>query len=257
MRDGLPAVVEAVPPEPPARIPAEQGVGGLTGTDFLHFYEGCDKIPQAPKSNLILAHSCQQGFDMALPAQYAKITLWFADGGDKVWSNTFWYTIVGPFSPTFDIAAAATSFQSNINTDLLSVLSSDSGYLGLDLRINNNGVSGDSSTFPAAVGTGAAGGIPNEVAAVVHLQTATSGKSGRGRSFWAGFPAADVAGGRVQSAYNTLLSALFTKLMTPITIQGQTWNMCLYSRLLASLLPIASFVVDALVGTQRRRRPRR
>lgn len=194
---------------------------------------------------------------MSLPTQYARIVLNYNWQASKTAQNIFWYEMLGAFPSNYDIAAAASSFESSINAHLLSWLSSDVVYSGLDMRLNNNGVIADASTYPSASGTGAAGTIPNEVAAVVHWQTAQPGRSGSGRTFWTYFEADWAAGGRLSSSGRTALSALATNMNTPFTNQGITWQMRLLSRKLDSMFPIASFVIDEVLGTQRRRRPNR
>jgi hypothetical protein len=192
---------------------------------------------------------------MALPSQYARVVLNFVDQDFKIWQNIFWFELGGTFGPTFDINAAAIALELNISTQLLNCLSQDVTYLGLDLRINNNGVTSDASTQPAANGNIVAGVIPNEVAAIVHWQTATPGGSGRGRTFFTGFPANDVAGGRVNPTLNNLLGLFAAKILTAFVNQGITYGLRLLSRKLDTMIPVASFVIDSLVGTQRKRRP--
>jgi hypothetical protein len=192
---------------------------------------------------------------MALPSKYARIVLSFVDQDFKIWQNIFWFELGGSFPSNFDINAAALAFEANIQTQLLACLSSDVTYLGLDIRINNAGVTSDASTQNGANGAINAGTIPNEVAAIVHWQTAQPGGSGRGRTFFTEFPAIHVAGGRVDPGLNTLMGTLAAKILTSFTNQGITYGLRLLSRKLDTMIPVASFVIDALVGTQRKRRP--
>jgi len=194
---------------------------------------------------------------MALPSQYARVAFNFQDTSGRVWQNIYWYELGGVFPSNYNISTAAAAVDSHIHTPLLATISSDVGYVGLDLRINNAGVTTDQSTYPALVGTAGTGPIPNEVAAVVHWQTFTPGKSGRGRSFLTGFPAAFVGGGRLVSSAVTVFNAFASQLLTAFTDQGISWGLRLYSRKLNQLIPISSYVTDELVGTQRRRRPPR
>jgi hypothetical protein len=179
----------------------------------------------------------------------------FVDQDFKIWQNVYWFALGGSFPSNFDVAAAALALEANFVTQLLGCLSQDVTYLGLDLRINNAGVSSDASTQNGSTGTLVGGGIPNEVAAIVHWQTANPGGSGRGRSFFTGFRAMDVAGGRVSTVLHGFLGTLAAKLLTSFTNQGITYGLNLLSRKLDTLSPIASYVVDSLVGTQRKRRP--
>lgn len=192
---------------------------------------------------------------MALPSQYARVVLNFADADYKIWQNVFWFELGGTFPSNYDVAAAANAVETHILTQLLAALSSDAIYLGLDLRINNGGVSSDAATQSNSAGTGPAGNIPNEVATIVHWQTAQPGGSGRGRTFFTGFAAAEVAGGRVSSAFNSIMGTLAAKILLSFSDQGITWGLRLLSKRLSTMYPIASYVIDSLVGTQRKRRP--
>jgi hypothetical protein len=95
------------------------------------------------------------------------------------------------------------------------------------------------------------------VAAIVHWQTNQPGKAGRGRSYLSLFPAAYVAGGRLTTAANTAFTAWKAAVNSALVDQGISWQFRHYSRLLDTMYPVASSVVDVLVGTQRRRRPKR
>ncbi len=194
---------------------------------------------------------------MALPLQYARVAMNWADTGGVRIQCIFWYELIGAFGGGYNISTAANAVDTHISTTMYTWLSSDAAYNGLDLRINNNGVSADQSTYPATFGSAAAGPVPNEVAAVVHWQTAQPGGSGHGRTFPTLFPSTYVAGGRLTSAALTTLAAWATVMNTPLVDQGISWQLRLYSRKLTAMFPIASFVVDRLVGTQRGRRPPR
>jgi hypothetical protein len=194
---------------------------------------------------------------MPLPSTRAIVKLNFFDGSGKVWQNILHYTISGSFSGGFDIAAAATAIEAFLTPTLLPTISADVLYLGLDLQINNGGIINDAATFPASAGTGLAGSSPNEVAAIVHWGTATPGRSGEGRLYLAGMPTTFIQGGRVTTAANTVYGNFATKLKTAIVDQGVSYALGVLSRKLDTISPVASFVVDSLVGTQRRRRPKR
>lgn len=194
---------------------------------------------------------------MALPNQYARIALNFASADYKIWENIFFYELVGAFPTSFDINAAAASYQALIATPLLATMSADTVYLGLDLRVNNFGVSGDAATNPNFNGSVSATSSPNEVAAIVHLQTATAGGSGRGRSYQSAPALTFITGGRLTSAAITAYNALFAVIQANHTIQTQSWQSRLYSRKTNNMIPITSYTTRALLGTQRRRRPRR
>lgn len=194
---------------------------------------------------------------MALPNAYARVAWNSQDSGGKAWENIWYYELGGTFGPTYNIATAAGAVQAHAQTEYLNCLSADNSFLGIDLRLNNNGVVSDNSTFPGVSGSAATGSAPNEVAAVIHWQTATAGKSGRGRSFMAGMPGAFILGGRLTGPALTAYNALASKLLTAFTDQGITWGLRLLSRKLNVMIPTASFVTDILVGTQRKRRPRR
>ncbi len=194
---------------------------------------------------------------MAKPSQYAHVVLNCQDSGGVFCKNILWYELVGVFGGGYNIATAANALQAHFQTELLNLLSSDVAFVGLDVRINNAGVSSDVSTYPGLTGNGAAGPVPNEVAAIVHWQTSTPGGSGRGRTYFTLFEADWVAGGRMKTAALTVLNALATKINASFTDQGISWQFRVYSRLLDAMIPVTSFVSDQLVGTQRRRRPTR
>lgn len=226
-------------------------------TGSCYFMGGCFKLTQAKNCSLF-SSTLDEGPCMSLPTQRALLTLWMASGTDfKEWSNPLHYELVGTFGSTYDIQVAANSYNTYIQTEVLAILSSQNLYLGLDIRIYNNGVSSDASVLLQTVGTDITVATPSEVAAVVHWQTAQPGGTGRGRTFWSGMGAVAISGGRVTALFQTHLAALATKLNTPHVDQGISWQLRLNSRKLNTYVPVSSFVVDALVGTQRRRRPRR
>lgn len=192
---------------------------------------------------------------MALPTQYARLVINTLDLSAKTIQNIFWYELIGAFPSNYDANAAAVAVEGAWHTQLLNWMSADALYLGVDVRINNNGVTTDASTFRQDSGSAAAGVIPNEVAAIVHWQTAQPGGSGRGRSFFTLCPAAFSQGGRLSSSGNAILVLLAAALNGPIVNQGISWQLRLYSRTRNEMFPMASHVVDAVFGTQRRRRP--
>jgi len=192
---------------------------------------------------------------MPLPLQYARVVLFCSDNSGIFNENVLWYELVGTFGGGYDIAAAANALYTHIRTQWLATLSTNVFSNGIDVRINNAGVSSDASVYPADAGTATGDQVPNEVAAVVHWQTANPGGSGRGRSYFTLFPAAFCAGGRLTTAARTAYNALATQIKLPLVDQRISWQLRLNSRTTNQLVPIASFVTDILVGTQRRRRP--
>lgn len=195
---------------------------------------------------------------MPLPTAYMRVTLWFQSPDAKQFSNVLWYELSGSFPSNFNIATFASAVEGHFMTQLLNCLAQNMQYNGLDIEINNAGVTSTSSTFQTAPGTAATfEEQPNEVSALVRWQSSQPGRSGHGRSFMGGIPQAFINSGRLTSAAQGIIGTFASAIITSATNQGITFAYRLLSKKLNSMFPVSSYVVELLVGTQRRRRPRR
>lgn len=196
---------------------------------------------------------------MALPAQYARVAF-NGSIADVRWQNIAWFDISGSFSSSFDIQAAAASVDTDFEAAFRSCMGVDAFYNGVDLRVNNAGVTDDASTLLSAAGTGVNNSAPPEVSAIIQLRTVTPGKPGRGRIYLGGIDNASTNGGKIDPVFVAVYNILAAKFKTSLAVQGQVWNPCILSRAVAGgplLLPIVNTVLDSVLGTQRRRRPKR
>lgn len=193
---------------------------------------------------------------MSLPAQRAKVLLWFAIGR-KEWSNVLNYQITGAFSGSFDIQAAAASVDTYFKANYLTAMGLDCLWLGPDIQVNNNGVISDASVYANDNGGGAGNALPNEVSAIVRLQSAHGGATGRGRQYISGVDTSFISDGFIIPSGLVALNAIATKIKGSLSIQGQTWVPSIYSRTDVAFYAIQSAIAEINVGTQRRRRPRR
>lgn len=114
---------------------------------------------------------------------------------------------------------------------------------------------------PPAAGTNAGADLPSNVAAVVSLYTGYSGRSFRGRQYWAGLPDTALSGNTIVSGYlavmvtdmGELLDALVAADLTPVVASFQTNNA---PRVVGLATPIVDWGANNVVDTQRRRIPK-
>lgn len=193
---------------------------------------------------------------MPLPTQWARVAFNFY-GPEKNWQNILYYTLNGAFPSNWNIATAAAALDTKFQTKLLAILNTQNFYNGVDLRVNNAGKVSSVSTFPAAAGVGLNNEVPDEVCAVVRLQSDQPGKSGRGRLFLSGMDSGFFDTGRITPTAHGFIQAFATEVQTHMTDQTIDWHAGVYSRALDALHDIVTTSVPVTVATQRRRRNRR
>ena len=134
------------------------------------------------------------------------------------------YTLAGPLNP-------------NCAENIFTALKASSGWVGgtgleqylapvltltgvgvLDLR--SPGVPEIASTSAAVAGTGTSSIFPPQIAGVVTLRTALTGRSHRGRVYLFGFTADANASGTIQPTANTAMVNFVTALQTAMTAQS-------------------------------------
>lgn len=113
---------------------------------------------------------------------------------------------------------------------------------------------------PPVAGTATGATAPNNVAIVLSKRTGFSGRSYRGRTYYAGIAAAEVADNILSSALVTALLVDATALSAALGSAGYTWVVASFQengvpRTTAVTKPITSFTMDSRIDTQRRRLP--
>lgn len=113
---------------------------------------------------------------------------------------------------------------------------------------------------PAAPGTNAGADLPSNVAAVVSLYTGYSGRSFRGRQYWAGLPDTALSGNTIQTAYLAVMVADMGQLITDLLTVGAVVVVASFRHNNAPRVTgVATTVIDwggdNVVDTQRRRIP--
>lgn len=130
-------------------------------------------------------------------------------------------------------------------------------WIGTDLLVNNAGIVATASTYTSANGAALGALAPVEVAAIVRMQAAAAGRTGRGRIFLGGLDSTYLNGGRIDSSGLALFTTIATTLQTSVTDQGVTYHPAVYSRKDNVLYNIQYCTAEIPLGTQRNRRARR
>ena len=193
---------------------------------------------------------------MALPTQWARVAFNFK-GPEGNWENILYYVLNGAFPSNWNIATAAAALDTKFSTKWTALMNVQCAYEGVDLRVNNAGIVSNVSTFPEVFGSGGGSPIPDEVAAVVRLQTATPGKPGRGRLYLSGLDGDGFVNGRFTPSFHTTLQTLATEIQTHMIDQTVDWHAAVFSRSTDSMHDIVTTSVPLTTATQRRRRARR
>lgn len=107
-------------------------------------------------------------------------------------------------------------------------------------------------------GTEVGDSVVSSVAVVVRRKTETPGRSGMGRIYLAGFPAAWCTGSRineVNAAYLAASGAFLASVNTDLVNAGVTWGMRHFAakQALLKATVIRSWTIDAVLRNQRRR----
>lgn len=130
-------------------------------------------------------------------------------------------------------------------------LSSAAGVVGSSR--SGTGFGGQSNDF-----------LPNNVAVCMSLRTGLSGRSFRGRSYFAGLTEQQVTGNDVEPDALAAIEAAYTGMLGSGTL-ATGWSLCILSRVTAgaprlegvSTLVTSALVLDSTVDSQRRRLPGR
>lgn len=145
----------------------------------------------------------------------------------------------------------------SVKNQLAACLGEDSSVFGVDSKYYDAGVVYTGVSYGASVdGIQQTDELPAYAAAVIQKRTATPGKEGRGRWYIGGVPEGATNQGRLTDADIGTFSALATKLITPLTVDGVLCEPRHWSEKLGALLPITGVTVNSILGTMRRRRLR-
>lgn len=194
---------------------------------------------------------------MALSPPYAHVKLNFQSAGVKPWLNDFWFSITGVFPGGWNVNNACIAFENHFKTNMLNVMHTEVSLIGTDLLVNNAGIVATASTYTSLPGVGSTTMTPAEVAAIVRMQAAAAGRTGRGRIYISGLDSSLLLGGRIDPASLSLFSTIATMCQTSVADQGITYHPAVYSRKDNILYNIQYCTAETPVGTQRRRRTRR
>lgn len=189
-----------------------------------------------------------------------RIAMEFVQNGQLV-VNVYYLTYPSPIA-TANLTALATVFKDwwfNTERANRSTALSLVQVVATDIRVAG-GLQTAVVNAPPVAGTIAGSAAPNNVAACLSLRTGFSGRSNRGRKYYGGIVAADVADNDLGTTRvtNMLTSAL--TLRTNITTAGGEWVVASFFTLGAPRVTgvskaISGFIMDFRVDTQRRRLP--
>jgi hypothetical protein len=181
----------------------------------------------------------------------------FVTDGVKPWLNDFWFSTTGTFPSNWNVQTACAAIENHFKTNILALMQTDVFFLGTDLLVNNSGIVASASTYTTGNGALTNSLVPIEVAAIVRMQSAAAGRTGRGRIFLSGLDSGSLDGGRIAAAHLTAFNTFATTCQTSVTDQGVTYHPAVYSRKDNILYNIQYCTAEVPVGTQRRRRTRR
>jgi hypothetical protein len=193
---------------------------------------------------------------MPVPAgTWARIDFYYS-GEEKIWSNSYWYTSISAFPPTWDQATAASTFYGAFSSALAGALANNLNLIGLNLTVHNGTNSYGLKLYQTTPGTAGSVALPEELAAIVQRLSDTAGKSGRGRFYFSGLSNDLVIGSYLSAAGVTAMLAIKNILTNAINDQTMVWSPAVHSRKTNALHALVSASVINLMGTARRRRSR-
>lgn len=194
---------------------------------------------------------------MSRPVGPWAYTEFFYKGMEKVWSNTFWWTLSGAFIP-YAGSNPADDFVAAWGTVIRPMMPSVCTLIGCRATINDGTEVVGYEKYTTLAGTNASTDpLPEDVAAVVQRISAEPGKSGRGRVFLSGLAQSMAQGSYWTAAGMLLLDAVSVFMEHDISDStGNVWRPATYDRLDNVLNFINQANAVALIATARRRRSR-
>jgi hypothetical protein len=187
---------------------------------------------------------------------WVKLLVW-TGGQGKEWSNELWYAVTGTPVANFDAHALAIAFTTAITPHWADLINQNYNLLGCDVAFSNGTYTVTASGNTTTPGAKPETPLPPEDSIVVRLQANVGGGSGRGRIFIGGLDSDMTDGSYLSDEGASNAATLITTLRTPLTNQGITCNLNLYSRKNGDLKPLVSMYADDILGAQLRRRPKR
>lgn len=176
---------------------------------------------------------------------------------EKEWQNVNWFRVTGVADPAFNILTFASAYYNHFKGAMNTILAGNCVQRGITLYYNNAAYTATGNVPDTLNGDGTTNQCPNEVAAVVRLQSDQGGPHGRGRMFVGGVDEANTTGSTLSPAAMTNYTAFMTAFKGPFTNQGLTIELRLFSRFAGELLALAYTQVDQVLGHRRKRRPLR
>lgn len=173
----------------------------------------------------------------------------------KEWSNIFWFQQSAAVGYT-NYQSAADQIYSTINAALSVILTTGATIEGAQVVFNDGAGSYGIEVYNEISGSVAGNAVPEDVSAVVQRVTATPGKSGRGRIFFAGLPESFVNGSYLSTLGETAFGGLQGTLQAGIVSGGITFTPYFFSPKTGAFLPTTAFNYVSLLATNRKRRPR-
>ena len=183
----------------------------------------------------------------------------FFHGTGKEWSTIYWYTTLSAFPGSFDISSLAANLEATLASDLVNCLEAAIQIDGINVQVHNGGLVRSIDNYSVHLGniSGTATPLPDDVCVVVSRLTTTSGKSGRGRMYFSGLPSTHVNENKLNGSGQSNWAAAATTMKAAFVNQTMTWSPANYSRLTTAFHAAVDFIPELILGTQRRRRPRR
>lgn len=189
-----------------------------------------------------------------------KVCMNFLQNGQET-CNIYYVDVGGDPNPS-QLNAVADVFTNWAEETLRSEMNSGTSIVSVEVTDaqEENGEGIISTTGLPLAGTKAGGPLPNNVSLASKLVTGFTGRSRRGRKFFAGLSAADVTADaqEVNENYRQGIQNAYNQLLDDITDAGFTWVIASLvtggaPRVTALITPVVSVITDKFLDSMRKR----
>lgn len=180
----------------------------------------------------------------------------FWSGMEKVWSNGFYYHLIGDYISDVGTTAAQDVYN-NYSTTMLSMCAPVVKLIGCRAEINDGHENISYDYYNSLSGTDTTGGAMAEDVCVVVQRIAEDFEGNtRGRIYMSGVATNMANGSYLSTTGNTQAALVAAKMLLPVNDGVNNWLPACWSRKTNDLLTVTSVQAVGLLGTSRRRRSR-
>jgi len=187
---------------------------------------------------------------------WVRTQLYFQGALKQFQNDIWWYMSEGPpESPDFSAALAAV--DSLIETNLCPLMNETCEYLGTNFYLNNASYTQSVRSYSATPGTASGNPLPDEVSAIVTLNSEVGTREGVGRIFVGGLDNTQASASRMNSDGFAALNTFATALKAVTGFGNIPAAIGIWSRKLNVIKPCPIVQAEYLLGHRSKRRPRR